>query len=442
MKKLFFYIFLLLVVVCAVILITQDLFVRQIPYPAAQQDYSSEVSTGYNYDIEDQSIHVTQSPIGNGSSEQGNASDTSSPQESAESPQSSPFLQPDVTFSPDELAKYEGRYAYQFLNGDDALLYKQIAASLDRHEDSIPLKISEPKDALRILTYVLADYPEFFWVDGGGTLITTTRNGEVVGYSLKFIYNMDENQRAENQSKVDAAAEACLSQIDAGWSEYEKVKAVYDYIIKNTDYNINRSSDQTLYGVMVLGEGVCAGYAKATQYLLNKLGIFCTYVTGNATGRGSHAWNLVRIDGEYYYLDTTWGDPVFTGDNRSGDPVSYDFFCITTDDLLKTHEIDTEWPLPECTALKCNYYVRNNLYFDEYSYEAMLPVVRNALAEGGKTFSFRFSGQTAYRQAVSRLFEENEIFSIIRDARPENSKEIDSLSYSLNGDLFIIKIFL
>lgn len=343
---------------------------------------------------------------------------------------------------PVDLTKYEGRYAYQSLTGYDALLYTQIAAALDHHEASIPVEISEPKEAMQILSYVLADYPEYFWVEGGGTIITTTRNGKAVSYSLEFIYLMDENQRGEIQTKIDAAAELCLSQIDPGWTEYDKVKAVYDFIITNTEYNIKRSSDQTLYSVMVSGEGVCTGYAKATQYLLSRLGIFCAYITGNIPGRDSHAWNLVKVDGEYYFLDTTWGDPVFDGEPMPEDNISYDYFCITTGDLLKTHQIDSNLPVPECTAVESNYYVRNQLYFDDYSYELILPVVRNAMDTGSKALSFRFSNYPAYKKAMSQLFEENEIFRMIKDGQPTviTNATPTSLTYIPNDDLYIIKI--
>jgi hypothetical protein len=216
------------------------------------------------------------------------------------------------------------------------------------------------------------------------------------------------------------------------------VKAVYDHIITNTVYDIERSYDQTIYSVMVLGEGVCTGYAKATQYLLGKLGILCTYVTGDIPGRESHAWNLVMIDGEYYHLDTTWGDPLFSGGEQPDDFISYDYFCITTKDILKTHRIDTDWPLPECTAAESNYYVKNRLYFDGYSYEAILQVARDAMEEGGKAFSFRFSDEDAYRQAVSQLFENNDIFRMFRDV----NRPVNAISYVLNDDLFIIKILL
>ena len=58
---------------------------------------------------------------------------------------------------------------------------------------------------------------------------------------------------------------------------------------------------------------MCAGYAKAYQLILNRMGIECGYITGNAVNdmvSGPHAWNYVRLDGNYYQVDVTWDDPL------------------------------------------------------------------------------------------------------------------------------------
>lgn len=83
---------------------------------------------------------------------------------------------------------------------------------------------------------------------------------------------------------------------------------------------------------MYLGQAVCAGYAKAFVYILANLGVEAEFVTGytyDSYGKldlkERHAWNRVKLDGEYYYVDPTWGDPSYY-------PINWAFF-------LPEHEV-------------------------------------------------------------------------------------------------------
>ncbi len=67
--------------------------------------------------------------------------------------------------------------------------------------------------------------------------------------------------------------------------------------------------DQSIAGVFWKKSAVCAGYAGAVQYLLERLDIPCIYVDGSTKGSTEgHAWDIVKIGQEYYYVDATNGD--------------------------------------------------------------------------------------------------------------------------------------
>lgn len=84
--------------------------------------------------------------------------------------------------------------------------------------------------------------------------------------------------------------------------------------------------NQSAYSALVQGRSVCAGYARAYQYLMQQLGIPCYYCTGYAGE--NHAWNIVRLDGVYYNVDVTWDDT---------EPATYDYFNKSDRQYASTH---------------------------------------------------------------------------------------------------------
>lgn len=87
----------------------------------------------------------------------------------------------------------------------------------------------------------------------------------------------------------------------------QKAKTVYEYLINLASYEVSEH-DQSIAGIFWKKSAVCAGYAGAAQYLLERLNVPCIYVEGEAVdSEQSHAWNIVEIDGQNYYMDVTSG---------------------------------------------------------------------------------------------------------------------------------------
>jgi len=99
-------------------------------------------------------------------------------------------------------------------------------------------------------------------------------------------------------------------------SEYEKVKYVYEWISTKTyDKMFTYSAtNQTAYNVFIKDKAVCAGFAKASQIIFQNIGIE-SYIVLGAT-RGAHAWNIVKVNGEYYQFDSTVGSSLRKDSNR------------------------------------------------------------------------------------------------------------------------------
>lgn len=340
-------------------------------------------------------------------------------------------------------------YAYGQLSEHEQALYDRIKDALFAHEPFIDGGLSSyTADQLsKIIDFVFIDYPEIFWATNSGTVWNSDKT--ITKYEFDYILN--ESQRNDRQNKIDRAVTAFLNRLDSGMNEYEKTLAVYEYIINNTLYNsavmdkitnglndAETNASQTIASVFIDGSSVCSGYAKATQYLLNKLDIFCTYVSGYGKGQ-NHAWNLVNIYGDYYFLDTTWGAPIneATGEQT----ISYDYFLVTTEALNKTHTPTDKISLPICTATKYNYHIYNNLMLVSYDSAAIEEIIRNAVAEGKNEVSIRFSDEAALENAMNMLFENDNIFNILSKVAPVNPTLDDThISYSFNPDGVVLNL--
>lgn len=223
-------------------------------------------------------------------------------------------------------------------------------------------------------------------------------------------YLYDEAERVRRQEEIATAVQQCLAGIAGDADEYSRIQYVFEYLVDTVDYDLEAEDNQNIYSALVSRRSVCAGYARATQYLLEKLGVFCTYVCGKTesplTGNGDHAWNLVLCDGDYYYVDTTWGDPLFTGGTEEGreNNICYDYLCCSDEELFKTHTPDPDLELPRCTKMDANYYVVNGMYYTEYDSESIFNVMLADIREGKEQSIFKFADSNIYGQAHEDIF--------------------------------------
>ena len=141
---------------------------------------------------------------------------------------------------------------------------------------------------------------------------TTGGGGRV---SVSFTYGS-----AGHDAEVESVVAAKAAEFAALPNNYEKIKAVHDYLCGSVDYVLDEYYSHTAYGALVTKWAVCDGYALAFQRFMDVLGIPCRIALGTRDGE-PHAWNLVFLDGQWYHLDATWDD------QRRG--VIRDYFLIS-----------------------------------------------------------------------------------------------------------------
>jgi len=231
----------------------------------------------------------------------------------------------DTGYTGDDL-DFDARFYpyYAMLDDTGKHLYRQIYANANAlYPVFAPVEQVTMGQLRDVFSAVYNDHPELFWMETAyaGKFVG---NGRCVEIDLKF------NRTAQDLDNAKAVFHENANQVLAGAqglsTDYEKEKNVHDALLDRISYDLGAEMNQSAYSALVNGQTVCAGYARAFQYLLQQLGIPCYYCTGYAGE--SHAWNIVELDGEYYNVDTTWDD---SGKGK------YDYFNKTDDDYASSH---------------------------------------------------------------------------------------------------------
>lgn len=308
-------------------------------------------------------------------------------------------------------------YAYHTLDKPDKKLYLEIWHALEGMEGEVKVSTFDEEALNRIFHCVLADHPELFYVEGY-QYTRYTMGDKLAKLTFTGTYSMSEDEMHQTLQQIDASAEAILTSVADISDQYEIVKILYDTLIRDTEYDLNAENNQNITSVLLQGRSVCQGYAKTMQYLLQRKGIQALLVTGYTNGEG-HAWNLVRVNGAYYYLDPTWGDASYTrtdtGDSFEGQvpPINYDYFLVTTQELNKTHRLETVMELPECTATEDNYYIHEGLYLDSYNEDVIEMIFENAALDNSSYVTMKCSDDAVYTELQTRLIGNQEVFRFL-----------------------------
>ena len=252
------------------------------------------------------------------------------------------------------------------LQNGEALLfaYDNLVKGFDAADETIVVgnskhKLTEDEFKL-VMDSVRRDHTEYFWLDRVYKYQPDSY-GYIIEMSPEYLFEGEALERA--RVAFEQAVNYFLSFLTPGMSEYEIEKTLHDKLAQKITYVTGAANAHNAYGALVDGEAVCEGYAEALQYLLQRAGIQSIQVYGSSRGE-NHAWNMVRIDGEYYLTDLTWDDQITA--------LSYAYFNQTTEVFAQDHstwEIGDEvkgnylvslsctvFKLPTCTATEENYF--------------------------------------------------------------------------------------
>ncbi len=150
-------------------------------------------------------------------------------------------------------------------------------------------------------------------------------------YMIGGTLSTEPTPKARHEYTEAELIQMCLAEcVTANMTATQKAIAVNDYLCELLTYDYTYTHRST-FDALAYGVVVCQGYANAYKKLMDAAGVPTDFIGGQGwTGRewGSHGWNRVLIDGQYYYVDVTWNDSL--GTNKyllmTYDQISYDHF--------------------------------------------------------------------------------------------------------------------
>lgn len=327
-------------------------------------------------------------------------------------------------------------YGYTYLAGLNQpgllWLYRLLVENADVCAAKIPLgggTYQLTKDEVSTVYHCyIADYPQHFWMGGSYTYEYDTGDGHVT--SLSPDYLVEKARIPAMKAEFSAAVDAMLAGIDLLPDDYARECEIHDRIVLNAQYDSTYGAPMThsAYGNLVNKTSVCDGYAKLFQYLMYRCGILCLQVSGYAGE--NHAWNAIRLDGEYYFVDVTWDDPV----GQAPDEVSHEYLNCDAAYFAADHEIrGNEFPIPDATGSAKNYYAVNGTVA-ELTVESIAAVIRAEAAAGrALTDAFEMRLSTAATQAQVTAFLNDNNSAFFRAVSEALGTDVSGMNYSLSN---------
>jgi len=181
------------------------------------------------------------------------------------------------------------------------------------------------------------DYLKLSWTSAQ-LEVESNHTGTAFNFSFSYLTTSDEEEY------IDQKAHDILASLQLeGLSDYQKIKAVNDYLVSAVDYD-STLAHKSAYDAIYSGTTICRGYGLLAYKMLDALSIPVRIITGTADGR-PHAWNLVRLGDEWYNLDITWDD--ITGSDRFFLKNNKDFILHKSDDLFQSSDFASGYPIAE-----------------------------------------------------------------------------------------------
>ena len=285
-------------------------------------------------------------------------------------------------------------YYYSKMNKIQQSVYHSMKVGLLELASSFFVIRLDGKELQEVFLKLRLDCPEIFYV----VSFRYRCQKEAANAEIIPEYLFDKKKIKEHQKAMTARV-AKLIRPAYSMTEWEKEKYIHDFICTNVYYDkLKKPYSHEIIGPLGQGVGVCEGIAKAVKVLCDALSIWCIVVISEANPdkniKYRHAWNVVKIGGEYYHLDATFDN------NLSGEEIlRYDYFNRSDKYIFRDHE-NVIYQIPQCHIDEQFYYKEKKLSFtkmEEVSKRTVQAVRQK------KVLVFHWRGGTLTREVLSQL---------------------------------------
>lgn len=290
--------------------------------------------------------------------------------------------------------------------------YDKISDAIYKLKSPVKTKATTTKSVKQLMEYFKADNPQVFWLSNEFGYKYNFIKTDVASINLDYYYTDFESgkdvvftsEMVEQMSReMELQTSMILDEMNPNATDYEKALFLHDYLITTVSYDETANFTHSSYGAIVDKRAVCDGLADAYSYLLNLCDIENTVAYGISDKNVFHAWNVIKLDDEYYHTDLTWDMP-----SEGSNVISYAHFNITDEQVLKNRTINSPFigedntkskynqylPIPHCTATKYNYFEYGAKIIKDYtdsSLEELLNLLENSVENKEDSLQVKFS---------------------------------------------------
>ncbi|MGN1433015.1 MAG: transglutaminase domain-containing protein [Ruminococcus sp.] len=343
---------------------------------------------------------------------------------------------------PEPQREVETSYSYDNLSSDKL---RELYMKIDEYAEIAAVgyfTIDAPLNEMQLSEAVEAyknDHPEVFWLKSDFEYIDNDDSTSLfLSYSVQPD-NSDPDRLKKAKEKFNKTVDKIVDGAPKNATDYELELYANDYLVDNCVYDKEAAETEELeghendaYGALVEKKAVCEGYSRAFQLLCNRLGVDCINISGTADGEG-HAWNNVKLDGEWYEVDVTWNDT----DGDMEFPI-YDYFNLPSDKFSESHSTSPLYSevslseyensryyhnvfAPVCTGTKYYYYSYSCVTVDDINdSEEVTNAIAQAAKDGEEFFDFVIDESLDFETTADEIIYNGYLAQWISDANLAN----------------------